>query len=254
MRDELRPSGLEIVTVSLELSGPDASRRYIEAGRAAAKDPGSVHPSLLDPTHRLDALFGVVNIPNVIWIDEAGTIVRPPEPGWPGGRQEFPKDMAANRPEMGAAKGAPESAHDMWDVLGSGQDRRSYPDAIRDWVAKGAASEFAMTPEQVVAASEPRDKSMSAGAAHFELANHFWREGDRAAAIEHFNICHRLQPDNWTYQRQAWSLVGNERVGGDYGRFAQGPLVGEEDDWPFETDFRSEVSSREIGSYYPKTI
>ena len=32
----------------------------------------------------MDALFGVVNIPNVVWIDEDGVIVRPAEPGWPG--------------------------------------------------------------------------------------------------------------------------------------------------------------------------
>jgi len=73
LRSELHPLGVEIVTVSLELSGPDASRPFIEAAQPE-------HPSLLDPTHQLDALFGVVNIPNVIWIDEQGVIVRPPEP------------------------------------------------------------------------------------------------------------------------------------------------------------------------------
>ena len=242
------------MTVSLELSGPDASRRYIEAAHPSGRP---THPSLLDPTHRMDALFGVVNIPNVVWIDEEGVIVRPPEPGWPGGRQEFPKEMAASMPELGRAHGAPEAPADgpgMWAVLGSGQDRLAYPDAIRDWVRHGAASRFAMTPEQVVAASQPRDAAMSEGAAHFELANLLWRTGEREAAIAHFNACHRLQPDNWTYRRQAWSLLGQERVGGDYGRFAQGPLAGEEDDWPFESDFRSEVASRPVGSYYPKTM
>jgi hypothetical protein len=70
----------------------------------------------------------------------------------------------------------------------------------------------------------------------------------RDLAIAHFNACHRLQPDNWTYKRQAWSLVGAERVGGAVGRFAQGPLLGEEDDWPFESDFRSEVEALREGS------
>jgi hypothetical protein len=83
LRTELHPKGLEIVTVSLELSGPEASRPYIEAAHPE-------HPSLLDPTHQVDSLFGVVNIPNVVWIDEAGMIVRPAEPGWPGGRHEIP--------------------------------------------------------------------------------------------------------------------------------------------------------------------
>jgi hypothetical protein len=234
----------------LELSGPEASRAYIEA---AAPE----HPSLLDPTHQMDALFGVVNIPNVVWIDETGTIVRPPEPGWPGGRAEFPKEMMTSIPTLGRAPHAPDAPEDgpgMWAVLGSGQDRMSYPDAIRDWAEKGADSEYALTPDEVVTRSQPRSKAMSEGAAHFELANQLWRRGNRDAAIEHFNACHRLQPDNWTYKRQAWSLLGHERNGGDYGRFAQGPLVGEEADWPFESDFTSEVSARPVGSYYPRTM
>jgi hypothetical protein len=184
-------------------------------------------------------------------------IVRPPEPGWPGGRQEFPKEMMSSMPDLGRANGAPDEPEDgpgMWAVLGSGQDRLLYPDAIREWVANGSESRFVMSPSDVVAASEPRNASMSEGAAHFELANHLWRAGHKDAAIKHFNACHRLQPDNWTYRRQAWSLVGNDRVGGDFGRFVQGPVVGEEDDWPFESDFRSEVASREVGSYYPATM
>jgi hypothetical protein len=250
----LHGAGLEVVTVSLELSGPDASRRYIEAAHESGRP---THPTLLDPTHQMDALFGVVNIPNVVWIDEEGLIVRPPEPGWPGGRQDLPKNMLEQMPELGKAHGAPEEPADgpgMWAVLGSGQDRLSYADAIRDWVAHGAESRYVMSADQVVAGSQPRDRAMSEGAAHFELANHLWRNGRRDAAIEHFNACHRLQPDNWTYRRQAWSLLGQERVGGDYGRFAQGPVVGEEDDWPFDSDFRSEVSSRAVGSYYPATL
>ncbi|NKB42470.1 MAG: TlpA family protein disulfide reductase, partial [Ilumatobacter sp.] len=55
--------------MSLELSGPGASRALIEAALPE-------HPALLDPTHQMSALFGVVNIPNVIWVDEAGMIVR----------------------------------------------------------------------------------------------------------------------------------------------------------------------------------
>lgn len=236
--------------MSLELSGPDASRPYIEAA-------SPTHPSLLDPTHRMDALFGVVNIPNVVWIDEAGTIVRPPEPGWPGGRMELPADMVTSMPEMGRAPGAPSEPEDgpgMWAVLGSGQKRESYPDAIRDWARHGADSAYAMTPDQVIEASQPRSTDMSAGAAHFELANHLWNLGGRDAAIGHFRESQRLQPDNWTYRRQAYSLVGAERVDSPYARFVQGPLAGEEADWPFDSDFRSEVSARPVGSYYPATL
>ena len=69
-----------------------------------------------------------------------------------------------------------------------------------------------------------------------------------------FNECHRLQPDNWTYKRQAWSLLGRERVGGTYGQFVQAPLKGEEADWPFASDFTSDVLATDLGGYYPKTL
>jgi hypothetical protein len=234
----------------MELSGPEASRELIAA---AAPE----HPSLLDPTHQMATLFGVVNIPNVVWIDEAGMIVRPPEPGWPEARMALPPAMFDAIPELGRAPSAPtapEGGPGQWDVLGSGQDRGAYGDAIRDWVHNGAASEYALAPDDVVERSQPRSADMSRGAAHFELANQLWREGDRAAAIEHFNECHRLQPDNWTYKRQAWSLLGRERIGGPYGQFVQAPVAGEEADWPFASDFTSDVLNTELGGYYPSTL
>jgi tetratricopeptide (TPR) repeat protein len=232
------------------LSDAEASRGYIEAASPE-------HPSLLDPTHQMDTLFGVVNIPNVVWIDEDGVIVRPPEPGWPSPRVDMPSDMLSSLPTFGRAPNAPPPPEDgpgQWGVLLSGQDRASYSDAIRDWAAQGADSEFALSADDVIARSQPRSVGASEGAAHFELANHLWRAGQRDSAIAHFNQSHRLQPDNWTYKRQAWSLVGNERVGGDYGRWAQAPVAGEEADWPFDSDFRSDVESVEVGGYYPKTM
>ena len=244
--------------MSLELSDAAASRPFIEAA-----DPE--HPSLLDPTHQLDALFGVVNIPNLVWIDERGIIVRPAEPGWPGATV-YPESMIAMMKERAAAAAEKagqaeargetvEAKPDTTKLLSGGQDRRAYPDAIRDWARNGAASRYAMTPDEVIAASQPRSKDQSLGAAHFELANHFWRAGERDAAIDHFNACHRLQPDNWTYKRQAWSLVGNESVGGgEMGRFTQVPLPGKQADWPFISDFDADIANLQPGEYYPNTM
>ena len=250
MRAELHPQGLEVVTVSLEMSGPQASRAALEAARPE-------HPSLLDPTHQLDALFGVVNIPNVVWIDEQGVIVRPAEPGWPGVRPPLPAQIAESASRLGRAKsapGKPAGAVSQQAVLTSGQDRLAYPDAIRDWARNGAASSYVMSPDEVVARSQPRPLTASQGAAHFELAVHLWAADRRDLAIAHFNASHRLQPDNWTYRRQAWSLIGDERVGGEFGRYAQGPVKGEEDDWPFDSDFASDVALLSEGEYYPKTM
>ena len=205
----------------------------------------------------MDALFGVVNIPNVMWIDEEGLIVRPAEPGWPHEHQKLPEGMFESMPRLGRAKNAPprpEGAVGQRGALSTGQDRGSYPDAVRDWVAHGSASHFALSPSEVVGRSQPRSPAVSEAAAHFELACRLWRDGRRDLAIAHFRECHALQPENWTYKRQAWSLVGNERVGGRFGRFVQGPVKGEEDDWPFDSDLRSDVSTLGEGEYYPKTI
>ena len=95
---------------------------------------------------------------------------------------------------------------------------------------------------------------MSEAAAHFELANHLWRVGGATSpSSTSTSLPSPAAVDNWTYKRQAWSLVGHERNGGEYGRFVQGPLEGEEDDWPFGSDFRSDVAQLDDGEYYPKT-
>jgi hypothetical protein len=254
LRTELHPLGVEIVTVSLEISDPDASRPFIEAAKPQ-------HPSLLDPTHQLGALFGVVNIPNVVWINEDGVIVRPAEPGW-AGTAVYPEalakmmaERAKRQAEAAVASGDATPRPNLARVLGGGQDREAYPDAIRDWARNGAASAFAMTADQVVAASQPRPPEVSRSAAHFELAVHLWQAGHRDDALRHFNECHRLQPTNWTYKRQAWSLVGNERAGGgELGRFNQVPQPGEEADWPFDGNFERDTAALQPGEYYPNTM
>lgn len=231
------------MTVSIETDGADASREFIEA---AAPE----HPSLLDRDHRLERLFGVVNIPNVVWIDEHGVIVRPAEPGW-AGPADYPEWLSKIMEDR--AKAAAESGADPMAALRAGQDRDSYADAIRDWVAQGADSRYAMTPSEVIAASRPRGADESTAAAHFEIGQHLWRGGDRDGAFAHWRETHRLDPGNWTYKRQAWSLVGNEAMGGgDFGRFVQFPIP--DNDWPFDGDFNTDTGALAPGEYYPKTL
>ena len=210
-----------MVTVGLEMGGAEVVRPYIEAAHAE-------HPSLVDETHRMDALCGVTNIPQVTWIDETGTIVRPPGPGSPapqptddpGARQAF-EFMSRGRP-------SPE-----W-----------YADRIRDWVAKGPDSEHALRPVEVSAPSHPRSPDVSRAAAQFELAQHLWRiEGFSERTHDHFAQAHTLQPDNITYKRQAYSAyrVASADHVDDRTRFQQSPAEGE--DWPFVSDFTADMAA-----------
>ena len=238
LRSELHSLGVEIVTVCLELAGAEAARPYVEA---AAPE----HPSLVDEAHVMDSLFGVVNVPSAIWIDEEGMIVRPAEPAWPGPAPRLRVELP--EPVLERLRG---------ERLGNrfAGERERYAAALRDWAARGAASPYAYGPEDVVARSQPRSPDESRAAAHFELAQHLWTARRREPALEHFRAAHRLQPDNWTYKRQAWSLVSRETTSGEAGRFVQMALPGEEDAWPFESDFWSDVRALGERPYYPNTL
>jgi len=219
LRTELRPQGLEIVTVALDARGSETAGPWISK---AAPD----HPSLIDEAHVVDALFGIVNVPSGIWIDEDGVIVRPPEPGYPR-RPAFldrvvpPDASPAERERIELVK----ALH---------VDAERYVAALRDWVERGGESPYALTPVEVVRRSRPRTIEEATAAAHFALGQALHARGARAAAVGHFREAHRLQPTNWTYRRDAWSLAGTDREN-QYG-----------------TNWVDEVKRQGVENYYPR--
>ena len=209
---------------------------YVEAA-------SPTHPSLLDVGHVVDELLGVVNVPNGVWIDETGSIVRPAEPAWPG----VQVDRGSRTASMG--DDLPERLDRMMELAGRIEsDRDAYAVAIRDWAANGASSTYALAADEVVARSGERGERGATAAAHFELAQHFERAGDHATAITHFSNAHELAPDNWTYRRQAWSLEASP-IPGPLERFWQGPIDGEK--WPYRGDWVTDIAASGPENYYP---
>ena len=233
LRTALHPKGLEIVTVGLDTVGADACRPFIEA--AAPQ-----HPSLIDRHHVMAELFGVVNIPNSVWIDEDGMIVRPAEPAPPPRRAERPAPAGEIPGRFGAIMG---------EATKIRTDGDAYHAALLDWVEHGAASEFALSPDEVVARSQPRDADAALGTAHFELATHLETTGRHEAAVRHFREAHRLVPDNFSYKRQAWSLEPGSD--GPLARFWQGPSDDDPAAWPYEGDWLTDVREFGAENYYP---
>jgi hypothetical protein len=182
-----------VVTVALDVDA-EAARPYIE--RAAPE-----HPSLVDRGHVVDELFGMVNVPNGVWIDESGIIVRAAEPAHPG-----------RNPETASFRTLDPSTlpDDIARVLVEAQKIRTEPERyvemVRDWVEHGSESAHAHPPEVVVARAVDRTDDHAHAAAHFELGHHLEVTGDHAGAIRHWREAHRLDPANWTYKRNAWSL------------------------------------------------
>lgn len=232
LRTELHPRGLEIVTVGMDTLGIEACRPFIEAAAPS-------HPSLIDEHHAMAERFGVTNIPSSVWIDEAGTIVRPAETA--------PAPRRAERPGAAAVPGR--FGEIMAEASMIRTDAEAYHAALRDWVELGDASRFVLAPDQVVARSQPRDADAALGTAHFELATHLEQRGDHAAAVRHFREAHRLVPDNFAYRRQAWSLEPGAE--GPLARFWQGPSDDDPDSWPYDGDWLTDVRRFGAEHYYP---
>jgi len=64
-----------------------------------------------------------------------------------------------------------------------------------------------LTPDEVVERSLPRGADEARAAACFELGEHLRRTVGHDAAVPWWREAHRLHPANWTYKRQAWTLV-----------------------------------------------
>ena len=189
---ELGPKGLEIVTVALDTGGMEAIRPYVDAAQPT-------HPTLIDQAHVVDELFGIVNVPSGVWIDEGGIIVRPPETAYPARPNYQDREILPNA-----------SAREVAQIMAVRKLRteaEKYVSAVRDWVEYGSESRFVLAPEEVLRRSRPRPKEEAEAAAHFELGQHLHRLGLQQQAINHFREAYRLQPDNWTYKRQAWDLL-----------------------------------------------
>jgi len=94
--EDLKDSGLEIIAVAFDTGGKAAVEASIRAegcrerpdvlarlmGWSAdlwARQAPPTYPCLIDEGHQLAETYGMVNVPQAVWIDEEGRMVRPPE-------------------------------------------------------------------------------------------------------------------------------------------------------------------------------
>ncbi len=178
-----------------------------------------------------------------MWIDESGTLVRPAETA--------PAPPRYAPPSLGPLDGMPDRFKEMTtEAMKIQRDTEAYHGALRDWVGKGAESQFALSPGKVVERSRPRSTDVALGHAHFDLASHLETQGHHSAAISHFREAHRLVPDSWTFRRQAWALEGGPE--GPFARFWQGPSNDDPAAWPYEGDWLSDIRASGPENYYDR--
>lgn len=178
--DELHTQGFTVLAVAMDT--PEAARPWIEAARPA-------YPCLIDRDHHLADLYHLVNVPQAVWIDEAGRIVRPPETAGATDGFRVMDRTTFTMPEDAAAERA--------------RVRQAYVDAVRDWARRGAASRHALDPAGAAARLQPPAPGIAQAHAHFRLGQHLLRLGREDEAQAQFAEAIRLHPDSWAMWRQA---------------------------------------------------
>ncbi len=172
----------------------------IEAARPWIEAVGPTYPVLIDREHRLAELYDMVNVPQAVWIDERGRIVRPTENAgaYEGFRAMDPTTRTV--PDAIAAKVA--------------ETKSTYVAAIRDWIEKGPASVHAFSPDQARAHFRASGARVAAAHVLFRLGLYLRQTGKRDEADALLAKASRLHPESWNIWRQAAETLDNGLAAG----------------------------------------
>jgi len=172
----------------------------IEAARPWIEEAKPTYPVLIDRYHRLAELYNMVNVPQAVWIDEQGRIVRPTENAgaFEGFRALDFKTMTV--PD---------------DVAATVQTAKStYVAAVRDWANKGADSIHVFSPDAAQAHVEGPDNDSAMAHVLFRLGLYLRQIGDRIEADELLLKSSALHPESWTIWREAAEKLDNGLAAG----------------------------------------
>lgn len=178
--EELREHGFMVIAVAMDSRDGDPLP-WIEAA-------APTYVTLIDRDHRLADLYHMVNVPQAVWIDEGGRIVRPPEPA---GAYEGFRAMNRTTREM------PQDAAAL-----TAQAKATYLDAIRDWVLHGPDSAHALDAEQAQEHVPVPSDDTARAHAMFRLGQLLIRRGDREEGDRWLQEASRLHPESWCIWRQ----------------------------------------------------
>ena len=172
----MKGKNFELVAAAQDTGGEAAAGKWYDAAKAT-------YTTLVDTTHAVSSAFQFINVPTGVWIDERGKVVRPGEPAWTTSRT---------------------STFGGKQLVTEGEE---YVAAIRDWVANGDRSMYALSDDAFAARMKRRtDKEMEADAS-FALAVYFYQADNMPSAKKYFEHAQALNPDDWNYHRQDWSFT-----------------------------------------------
>jgi hypothetical protein len=180
--EELGSFGFVPFTVALDRNLDDP-RPYIERANPT-------HPAVIDTEHVVAELYDIRNVPTMIWIDEAGRIVRPHD-------SQFGTDTFTQF---------------------HGKHSAPFLDAVRAWVKEGKGALDADTVRRHQPAPTPETQLARA---HRALAWWLHQKGRTDAAERHFLRAGELSPRDWTIRRGSMPIRGIHPMGPQFFELAK---------------------------------
>ena len=160
----------------------------IEAARPWIEAVSHDFITLIDQNHLLSSLYNMFNVPQAVWIDETGRVVRPVETG--GSLdvvKEYDQTIPGYKPEVAERAARAKSI---------------YIQAVKDWAVNGKASPHLFSPVEARNRVPATTTEIATAHAKFRLGQYLKRNGraDEADAI--FAECRELHPDSWNIYRE----------------------------------------------------
>jgi hypothetical protein len=190
--DDFRDRNFVVIAVAMD-NDIEAARPWIEEAKPA-------YPVLIDRFHQLADLYNMVNVPQAVWIDEQGTIVRPTEnAGAFEGFRALDFETMTVPDEVAAT------------VRNS---KSTYAAAVRDWATKGADSAHAFSPEEARAHVKAPDGNAAEAHVLFRLGLYLQQVGKTEEGTDLLARASELHPHSWSIWRQAADKLDNGLAAG----------------------------------------
>ena len=142
---------------------------------------------IVDSNHTISSIFKFLNVPSAAWVDESGQIVR-----------------------------IDEGTYAKIHAFG-GNDK--YAPAVKDWVRRGAASDYVQTAATVSKNIRRRNPEEEKADPAFRLANFFREQGYVDKAEYFWQQARDLNPDSVNFARQDHTLSAEGSAGEKFGQF-----------------------------------
>lgn len=163
--EELKSDNFEIISVAQDTGGEEAAGSYFD-------DANVSYTAIIDVNHHISSLYNLVNVPSGVWIDEEGKIMRINEGTY-----------------------AKEHFDGAWGT-------NDYVPIVRDWVAKGADSEYVWDRSKVRESIIQRTPDAERAQPAFRLGGYYFTRGNDEKAEQYWTMAQELDPTSWNYLRQ----------------------------------------------------